>query len=730
MSHYNRLQLDLEIPRSNPIARPNRGDRVFPLKTHLETVGQQGAAQARDRNLIQLAHLADIAGRLHDLGKYHPDWQQMIYAPEAWDGGRLRHAIQGAWWALEHGRSQPDTIDQIDQTELVAVFLAIAGHHTGLHNFSDIATRYRSDTELHQDIKRCEQAARKDGLDLPEMAGTMQPIDAYDLRMLFSLLVDADRLDASGQQSETRSRPSSSLAEIWQQWRSLPQDGTPLNTLRADFYDACLTAATQERGIYTLTGMTGIGKTRSMLAFALRHSLHHHLERIIYVAPFCSILEQNADVFRGLIGQQNTDALLEHHSGANIPCEDDREFFDYRSNILERWQHPIVCTSFVQFFESLFHRSPSRLRKLQALPNSVILLDEVQAIPSEFLDLALEAIEVLHRWGCTVILATATPHDLKFAGRQAIQDICPPNLLVLQQELLKRVTVNDRGNMTLEAIANDVQKRSEYSILIVVNTKPRAKQLTQLLADITSLKRRIFILTTWMCPQHRADQIDEIRRLIAAKEPIVVVSTQLIEAGVDLDFETGYREIAGWSSIVQTAGRINRNNLRPTASLTIFDTGNSLDTGNDRSLPPGYKQFIQAMKNTRDRFGFEIDNPEAAKWYSCCLQNADSKKLTKEIRAHHKKFEMQQASDKFKWIEEDTNPVVVPYGSGLEILKQLQTAQKEGARGQLLRRQLQRFCVQLKESELKKFEAVKLTDIEGLHRCDQYNTYGLTSCKE
>lgn len=290
------------------------------------------------------------------------------------------------------------------------------------------------------------------------------------------------------------------------------------------------------------------------MAFALDHAVTHNLSRVIYAIPFTSIIEQNAKIFQDILGR---DEVLEHH--CNFKESDDLEDVAYNSRrglATENWDAPVVVTTNVQFFESLFHNKPSRCRKLHNIARSVIILDEAQAIPTEYMEPCLAALrELVEHYGCTIVLCTATQPALddKSSLRMAlpkIEEIVDDSKHLY--EALQRTTVSFVGKLTDDELA--VRLEEENQVLSIVSTKPQARALFELLQGHDG----VFHLSTNMYPQHRRRVLDEIRTRLKQNKTCRVISTSLVEAGVDLDFPVVYRAMAGLDSIAQAAGRCNR----------------------------------------------------------------------------------------------------------------------------------------------------------------------------
>jgi len=401
-----------------------------------------------------------------------------------------------------------------------------------------------------------------------------------------SCLVDADFLDTEAffdqQQSETRSGfpDLATLMDLFDRFMADKQAAaasTPVNTMRKAILQQCTDAAVAAPGFYSLTVPTGGGKTLSSLAFALHHAQAHGKQRIIYVIPYTSIIEQTADQFRQIFGE----AVVEHHS--NVACQDGKESAKLRL-AAENWDAPLIVTTTVQFFESLFASRTSRSRKLHNIVNSVVILDEAQLLPPEFLAPILEVLKELQRnYGVTVLLCTATqpalgPHrsgDFDFKGIPGITEIMSD-----PQELhtaLKRTTIHplrDLVPVSWEELAGELITHD--SVLCIVNRRDDARTLWELMPEGT------IHLSALMCGAHRAERIKAIKARLQAGQPTRVISTQLVEAGVDLDFPVVYRAAAGLDSIAQAAGRCNREGLRERGDVFVFTPPSRIPAGHLR----------------------------------------------------------------------------------------------------------------------------------------------------
>lgn len=655
--------------------------------------------------------LAEVAGLLHDLGKYTDDFQRRI----AGDAIRVDHATRGAMVAVE--RFGP-----------IGMLLAygIAGHHAGLANGSEGGER----TALCDRLKGLGLPPLKDDwrrdIVLPEQVAPPKLIPhkdrgmfqaAFLARMLFSCLVDADYLDTeafydrvalpgqANDRSATRALEAPSLQSLRERLDTRLAGfaaDSDVNRVRADILAHTRQAAQHAPGLFSLTVPTGGGKTLASLAFALDHAIEHGLRRVIFVIPFTSIVEQNAAVFRSALGDLGEAAVLEHHSAfvaAPLP-RSDAERYQAREKLrlaMENWDAPVIVTTAVQFFESLFAARPSQCRKLHNIAGSVVILDEAQTLPLKLLRPAVAAIDELARnYRSSIVLCTATQPALNapdFRGgfdKEQVRELAPnpPELF----RKLDRVRVRHVGTLDDDALA--AQLRELDQVLCIVNNRRHARALYQSLSDLPGARH----LTTLMCAKHRSQVLAEVRVRLENGEPCRLISTSLIEAGVDISLPTVYRAEAGLDSVAQAAGRCNRNGERAAelSEVRVFATANS-----DWAPPPELRQFAQAAQEVMRQPQFRDDplSPPAIEAYFRLLywqkgdKELDAANLLGLCAASRiDSLPLETLAAKFRMIDTVQMPVIVPFDDDArEYLKSLRHVDKSGG----LARKLQPYLVQL-----------------------------------
>ena len=650
---------------------------------------------------------ARFMGLLHDYGKARPSFQAKLaketgYDPTARNSGDTQHSIAGAVAAM----------DALGSAGLIAAYV-IAGHHAGLADWQggpgSLVQRLKNRIPL-------EEAA----LYIPwELTAPAQPTSpppgeadpALWIRMLFSCLVDADRLNTEGFMTPDKAAARKnypSLAELQPFLNKhlsklvADADPTPINEIRKQILHQCRAKAVEEPGLFSLTVPTGGGKTLSSLAFALDHAKAKRLDRIIYVIPYTSIIEQTVNTFRQVF-QPLGDVVIEHHSNMD-PDKGDKldtgqdDQISLNDLASENWDGPLIVTTAVQFFESLFAAKPTRCRKLHNIVNCVVVLDEVQLLPPRFLKPILHVLDDLHRhYGTTIVLCTATQPclaginslDFKFKGlpgaREMVND--PEGL----HRQLKRVEVKLPHDLNAATPLEEIAKRMAaegQSCLTVVNTRKQARELFELLPEDA------FHLSAQMCGQHRSEVIDQIRERLADEELVLVVSTQLIECGVDLDFPVVYRALAGLDSLAQAAGRCNRegklNNGQGKGLLHVF-----IPPGGQ---PPGHlSQAADATRSVLIDRPADCFHPDLFRRFFRHLfwtkgEELDAEGIMGLLAPDAKaRFSFRTAARKFRIIDNNDVSVVTMHGQGEELIEQLR---RQGPDRDLFRR-MQRYTVNL-----------------------------------
>ena len=532
-------------------------------------------------DLKPLVALSCAVARWHDLGKFSAEFQNylMSKAGDAHEGetqGRVDHSSAGAQYAMK----------ELEPPWNAMVAYAIAGHHGGLRD-----GQRRLKARLCKDVPDWRRGSVPEALLDSPPAPDIKPLSgnrsdsAFQLgfatRMLFSCLVDADFLATESFMNPKRAawRPSgqadfAALDTHLTNYMNARFSGTTgkVGEARADVLDACRGKAERAPGFYDLTVPTGGGKTLSSLAFALRHCSVNGLDRVIYAIPFTSIIEQTAEVFRDVYKGYRVDLdqlILEHHSSFDPEKETSRSRL-----ASENWDSPLVVTTNVQLFESLFANKPSRCRKLHRIAHSVIILDEAQTLPISLLKPCLRTLRMLvEQYGCTVVLCTATQPAVEYRKNEFEIGLPAPTPIIddapALYRRLKRVDVCDAGTLSLGALA-DRMALSEHT-LAIVNTRGHAARLHE------ALKKRCdregegcYHLSAAMTPEHRSLKLDEIHQNLQNGQVCRVVSTQLIEAGVDIDFPVVWRALAGLDSIAQAAGRCNREGKYEKGTTWLF----------------------------------------------------------------------------------------------------------------------------------------------------------------
>lgn len=727
-------------PNSQPGSDSKAGWQL--LSVHLEAVARiarelASAARPPDE---RLASLANLSGLLHDFGKYTDCFQQMLQTGR----GRCQHAIHGAMLAYFGAASAPL------KSGLQTVAGAIAGHHAGLADWNtQLKEKLREKTFRDQACSLVQRAS----IDCPELGRMVSGLDSqldtppsqrkarFDLfvRMLFSCLVDADRLDSGGLTPlQGDLRAAERLDTLRQHIAALQKDSPEglVKQMRAKVLEDCLNAASAQQRLFSLSVPTGGGKTLAAMAFALRRAalFPERFRRIIVVIPYLSIIEQNAQVYSRVFGQ---DALLEHHSGSIqklvkhdedhfIPAADkeDEEERRFQETGLrpetENWDAPLVVTTSVRFFESLFSNRPSDLRRVHNIARSIVILDEVQTLPRRLLGPLLDMMkELAEDWDTNFVFSTATlpaferpqhKRDLRW-GPGTLTEIVRDAASL--HKALKRVEIHWEIDHAVGWPEVAQRMTAVPQCLAILNVRDHAGQLYEEVLRVAEEKglhkQRVFHLSTRMCAAHRLRVLETIRKRLKAGESCHVVSTQLVEAGVDVDFPLVLRALAPLDSIVQAAGRADREGKitaalgQPGGKVVVF-------LPEDHKLPPNeYKEaagITEAIAKDEIESGgsVQVDSADAIRLYFERYYGGSGTDLGQNLVDHREHERFATLAQEFEMISNRSRDVFVPDDE--EARKAIERLRASGELTPSLRRMLQRHIVGLSPSEFQKASGV------------------------
>jgi len=685
--------------------RRESDSEIQSLKTHLENTANLARRFADSFNNGDYGY---AVGMLHDIGKYSAEFQNKIINDSI---AHVDHSTAGA-------------IEINKEFNLFGKLLAycIAGHHGGLPDGgskSDTAFETTLRGRLKREKKLYDYSNYKHEIDikkcLPSGIPNIKPFNkggfslSFFIRMVYSCLVDADFLDTENFMSigkvdrkadydffSFNEKLKSHLAQFKDSKRKI-------NKKRTEILNRCLSIGKGQKGLYTLTVPTGGGKTLSSLAFAINHVIQNNMERIIYVIPYTSFIEQTGKIFKEILGKEN---VLEHHS--NFDFNDEEEVIGYKLKLSsENWDIPFIVTTNVQFFESLFGHTPSKCRKIHNIANSVIIFDEAQMLPTPFLKPCVMAVaELVRNYNSTCVLCSATQPSLKeqFPKEISLEEICE-NTDELY-DFFRRTQVIYKGEMeTAETVA---ELNRNHQVLCIVNNKKQARDI------FSELKGEgKYHLSTRMCPKHRGDVLREIRQRLRDGRPCKVVSTQLIEAGVDVDFPIVYRAMAGIDSIVQAAGRCNRENKLEKGIVYVFEPENKYF----KHMPNSLKRPLEVAKGIMKRYE-DILSPEAIKAYFDDLykfegqEGLDVYNIYKAMEDGAEKcsfdFNFKQVSHQFKLIDENTVPIIIGYDEKAEeLIHKLRYVNEYKS----ILRAIQPYIVNVYENEFKEMNGAGLIEI-------------------
>ena len=673
-----------------------------------------------------LEETAGIIGEYHDHGKKTRDFINKI---ESNDNSYVRHSIYGAHFLFGLLKKSP----------MLAEIIAncITSHHGNLRDFITPDGKTPLYDEMNENlsdmppaesgdlnIKTCEEEVVNFIKNAPDKWFGMSMM----IKILYSCLIDADRLDAFLFESESSYAPedpdweallsklNNYLVKENPDWGGIDP---AIKKLRGDISSQCAISGSRERGIYQLNVPTGGGKTLSGLRFALNHALRHGMNRIIYVIPFLSIIEQTADAIRTALNADEK-TVFEHHSDI-VP--DDPDQYKFHTG---RWDAPIIITTQVQFLESIFSSRGSDLRKLHNMAGSVIIFDEAQNIPLKCIHLFNSAVNFLHKaCKCTILLCTATQPTLGTVKRKILFSDKPsiaepkgwPNRVNINYEL-------PAGGRSYPELAEFILNKHNVSTLVILNTKKAVKNLYNELKD-TNIP--IICMSTNLCKAHRDDRFKEIKKKLANREPVICVTTPLIEAGVDISFECVVREVSGLDSIYQAAGRCNRHgeynvpknvyviNLKEDNLQRLPDIrkGAEITYNQSKNGTPEISDYYARFYNNReDEMDYQIKNGGTIydfltinKYGQDSKKNAGNNANIKQLSA------IRSASEEFYLIAPGQIEIVVPYSNGMKLAEEFLSAKQFDEQRSILHR-LGKYSV-----SIYKYQFDKLDSKRALYPC-------------
>ena len=684
------------------IAHVREDGKTQTIKEHLENTAVLAGSFASS---FGAESMGKTAGLLHDIGKYSDQFQKRIRGA----GMHVDHSTAGAQVALKKS--------------LTPVAFAVAGHHSGLPDggsrldTAQDATLFGRKKRKVPECSKWQSEITLPETDLPDWVRRADPYtQSFFIRMLYSCLVDADFLDTEafmqGEQPRGEYDSLPVLLERLQRktskWLESPET-TALNTQRNRILRACIDCGRSGgKGLYTLTVPTGGGKTVASLSFALEQAVAQGMDRVIYVIPYTSIIDQTVEVFSEILGGQN---VLAHYAGASFQLSEREDLSpeEYRHALAaENWDAPVIVTTAVQFFESLYASHSSKCRKLHNIASSVIIFDEAQTLPVSYLRPCVAAIsQLVQHYGASAVLCTATQPELGPLFQEqhlTAKEICPEVQEMYQ--VLKRTVIRDLGQISQDSLIERLVEQEQ--VLCVVNRRKLAQDLYTSLPEEGS-----YCLTTLLCPTDRKEKLSEIRHRLKTGLPCRVVSTSLIEAGVDVDFPAAYREQAGLDSVLQTAGRCNREGRE----ADPFKRPVYLFTLEGSKVPNMLKQQVSALKAAQ-RKGKELDEPDTIENYFQTLLYKI--KGGNELDQHSildafihgkdgKAFPFETVAEDFSFIDAPTKTVYVPVKEGKKLCEELQS----GVRSRTLFRRLGQYSIEVyEEAFVKLYQAGALEMIE------------------
>lgn len=699
------------------------------LSDHLQSVGELACRFLAEGN-AELAEFGRWAGLLHDLGKYRAEFQEYLRGQRA-PSDSTHHAVYGAALAFKR--------------KCVPIAFAIAGHHRGLQDADDLRTMIGK--PAYDALTQCESLAVKFNAEIRNIPHSLPNHEIFTspqnrlraevaTRMIFSALVDADFLDTEAHYfAESRPVPPKFDAadllqklDVERRRKSAAAQNAKcdINEIRNSVFEQCVKAGKSPQGFYSLTVPTGGGKTLSAMAFALSHSAYHNLRRIIVVIPYLSIIEQNAAEYRGILDPDDTGIVIENHSAVSIASENEEATSNSEARsrnplvlAAENWDAPIVITTSVQFLESLLANRPSRCRKLHNIARSIVIFDEIHSMPQNLLRPLLSVFrELQHNYRVSFLFSTATQPAFRrqfnlpngFEADEITEIVADPPKIFRRLSRVK-YEINLDQPVDFPRLANEISAHGQ--VLVVVNTRRHAFELFEAVRQRANDDN--YHLSSAMCAEHRFDCLKTIRESIAAGKACRVISTQLVEAGVDLDFPIVYRALGPLDSIVQAAGRCNREGRLKCGIVKVFRP-------QDNTVPPGIYRI--ATERTAAILANLSDDTLAKdpyifqEYFTQLYGNVDA---GADIESDRARFNFQTVAANAKVIREEGIAVIVPYsGTTKDAMTVVNELRNRGdarlfSRNDL--RRLQRFMVNLRPTEFAYFRDQRLvTPLYGFNR--------------
>lgn len=754
-------------------ARKNESDNRQLLCEHLNNVSQISMQYSSLKNTSKLI------GMLHDLGKATSAFQR--YLEEGGKKGSITHSLQGGFYLNELVSEKDDDLIHI-VNEIICNL--VYSHHNQLHDYLTPS----GDNPLLEKMLNCEdkkyfyQEVRENldsiDKDYKKQIETLLSLSSEEIndqlenivsifssqssqlfskglliKYLYSCLIDADRLDAYNFTTDDkyydRNANWDQLINIFEDNIKKFDNSSKINKIRARISDKCKDAAQRETGIYQLTVPTGGGKTLSSLRYALHHAKKYNKKRIIYVIPYLSIIEQTAYTIQKFLNlEKDNNIILEHHS--NIIQSDENEDDQYRKLLTERWDSPIIITTMVRFLETIASAKAGELRKFHNMENSVIIFDEIQTIPIKTIYIFNETVSFLSKvLNTTILLCTATQPLLEDVQRRNLLLSKNPELIENVEEdfsKLKRTNIVIEKEMNINDFSNFIDQKmaKNGNCLVIVNTRKEAKQLY---INLDTSKYKIFHLSTSMCSVHRKNILEEVNKCLSSKEKVLCISTQLIEAGVDISFECVIRAMAGLESILQAAGRCNRHQENPKPKnvyvvpilneklenledikigksvmdrISLEQGKGALDSTN--ILKRYYNEYFHIQRNKMDY----VVNGDSIYRMLCNNENGRRNYKNKNGKdyPHLLGYAFKTASDNFSVIPNITKTVVVLYEKAESLLEKLLNSYNIKDKIRIVK-ELEKYSVSLYQYEYQSLynnKAIREIDAElGIYVLNQEN---------